>query len=81
MLFNFNVLFSFSENIFGYKDLKIKLYYSAAWLSTYIGVEYSDKIDPDDFGGVEVIKYFYLYNNVFTNNYLIYFNWFIFVFL
>ncbi|XP_075221855.1 histone acetyltransferase 1 [Lycorma delicatula] len=46
-------IFGDSENIFGYKDLKIKIYYSAAWLTSYIGIEYSDKIDPDDFGGVE----------------------------
>lgn len=46
-------IFGDSENIFGYKDLKIKLYCTAAWLTTYVGIEYSEKIDPDDFGGVE----------------------------
>ncbi|XP_039282552.1 histone acetyltransferase type B catalytic subunit [Nilaparvata lugens] len=46
-------VFSQSENIFGYKDLKVKLYYTAAWLTTYVGIEYSEQIDPEDFDGVE----------------------------
>jgi len=39
-----------NETIFGYKDLKIKLYYSAARLTTFLGVSYSSKVKHD---GVE----------------------------
>jgi len=39
-----------NETIFGYKDLKIKLYYSAARLTTYLNVSYSSKVKHD---GVE----------------------------
>ena len=42
------------EVIFGYKDLKIKLYYSACRLTTYIGIEYSTKVSPDLCDGVVV---------------------------
>ncbi|CAG0896904.1 unnamed protein product [Darwinula stevensoni] len=40
------------EVIFGYKDLKIKLFYSACRLTTYIGIEYSSKVTPDLCDGV-----------------------------
>ena len=46
--------FSFREAIFGYQDLKIRLYYSAARLTTYFGISYSDKVTPDKFEGIEV---------------------------
>lgn len=37
-------MFSFnSETIFGYRDLKVKLYYSAGCLETYLGLDYSEK--------------------------------------
>ncbi|XP_073999610.1 histone acetyltransferase 1 isoform X2 [Rhodnius prolixus] len=41
------------EQIFGYKGLKIKLYYAAGNLTTYIGIEYEEKIstpgiEPDN---------------------------------
>jgi len=39
-----------NETIFGYKDLKIKLYYSAARLTTYLGVSFSSRVNHD---GVE----------------------------
>jgi len=39
-----------NETIFGYKDLKIKLYYSAARLTTYLNVSYSSKVNHE---GVE----------------------------
>jgi hypothetical protein len=44
----------FRETIFGYHDLKIQLYYSAARLTTYFGISYSDKVTPDKFEGIEV---------------------------
>lgn len=37
-------VFGDNENIFGYTDLVIKLYYSAGSLQTYLGIEYSDKV-------------------------------------
>jgi hypothetical protein len=54
-----NVLLSvpavpFREAVFGYQDLKIRLYYSAARLTTYFGISYSDKVTPDKFEGIEV---------------------------
>ncbi|KAL7294729.1 hypothetical protein TKK_0012021 [Trichogramma kaykai] len=50
-------VFGDTESIFGYKNLKIKLYYSAGSLETYLGTSYSEKFDeslcadlkPDDF--------------------------------
>uniref|UniRef100_A0A069DTJ6 Histone acetyltransferase type B catalytic subunit n=1 Tax=Panstrongylus megistus TaxID=65343 RepID=A0A069DTJ6_9HEMI len=38
-------VFGESEQIFGYKSLKIKLYYAAGNLTTYIGIEYDEKIN------------------------------------
>ncbi|KAJ8874270.1 hypothetical protein PR048_025113 [Dryococelus australis] len=46
-------IFGESESIFGYRDLKIKLYYSAAKLTTYLGISYSDAIDPKKCEGIE----------------------------
>lgn len=37
-------VFGENENIFGYTDLHIRLYYSAGSLQTYLGVEYSEKV-------------------------------------
>lgn len=37
-------VFGENENIFGYTDLHIKLYYSAGSLQTYLGIEYTDKV-------------------------------------
>lgn len=48
-----------SEQIFGYSGLRIKLYYTAGRLATYLAHTYSDKIHPDKYDGVkpdEVIK-------------------------
>ena len=42
------VLF-FRESIFGYKDLSVEMYYSAAKLNTYVNMKYSDKISKDKF--------------------------------
>ncbi|KAJ9589576.1 hypothetical protein L9F63_017214 [Diploptera punctata] len=46
-------VFGESENIFGYRDLQIKLYYSAGRLTTYFGIEYSEKVDPDKLEGYQ----------------------------
>ncbi|CAG5099875.1 Similar to Hat1: Histone acetyltransferase type B catalytic subunit (Mus musculus) [Cotesia congregata] len=46
-------VFGDSETIFGYKDLKIKLYYSAGSLETYLGMSYSEKLPKGMFEGVE----------------------------
>lgn len=43
----------FSENIFGYRDLRIKLYYSAGCLETYLGTTYTEKADQSICEGVE----------------------------
>ncbi|XP_046972141.1 histone acetyltransferase type B catalytic subunit [Vanessa cardui] len=46
-------VFGENENIFGYTDLKIKLYYSAGNLKTYLGILYSDMIEPKKSGGLK----------------------------
>ncbi|XP_014218476.1 histone acetyltransferase type B catalytic subunit [Copidosoma floridanum] len=42
-----------NETIFGYKDLKIQLYYAAGNLETYLGMTYSEKVDKTLTDGVE----------------------------
>lgn len=54
LLSSFVHFFSPRETIFGYLDLKIKLYFTPGRLSDYVNIEYTDKIDPDQFNGVEV---------------------------
>ncbi|XP_063231534.1 histone acetyltransferase type B catalytic subunit [Bacillus rossius redtenbacheri] len=46
-------IFGESESIFGYRDLKIKLYYTAAKLTTYLGISYSEVVDPKKCEGIE----------------------------
>ncbi|KAG6456073.1 histone acetyltransferase type B catalytic subunit isoform X2 [Manduca sexta] len=46
-------VFGENENIFGYTDLHIKLYYSAASLQTYLGIDYTDKIEPSKSEGMK----------------------------
>ncbi|XP_045454646.1 histone acetyltransferase type B catalytic subunit [Melitaea cinxia] len=46
-------VFGENENIFGYKDLQIKLYYTAGSLRTYLSITYSDKIDPKKSDGLK----------------------------
>nr|XP_039264961.1 histone acetyltransferase type B catalytic subunit-like [Styela clava] len=46
-------IFGEKEQIFGYADLRIDLFYSATQLFGYLGMKYSEKIDPEKFG-VEV---------------------------
>lgn len=38
-------VFGDNENIFGYTDLHIRLYYSAGSLQTYLGIEYTEKVN------------------------------------
>jgi len=44
-------IFGENESIFGYKDLQIKLYYTAGRLNTYLGMEYKSQVDPKKFDG------------------------------
>lgn len=46
-------IFGDSESIFGYRDLRVKLYYSAGCLETYLGMTYSEKVDKMHYDGVE----------------------------
>ncbi|KAG8327575.1 histone acetyltransferase 1 [Homalodisca vitripennis] len=46
-------IFGDNESIFGYKGLRVKLYYSACRLTMYLGQEYQTVVDPDTFDGVE----------------------------
>ncbi|XP_076666811.1 histone acetyltransferase 1 [Andrena cerasifolii] len=46
-------VFGDSESIFGYRDLRVKLYYSAGCLETYLGMTYSEKINKTIYEGVE----------------------------
>lgn len=46
-------VFGDSETIFGYKDLRIRLYYTAGALETYLGLEYTQKIDAEECDGVK----------------------------
>eukprot|EP01135_Chromosphaera_perkinsii_P009571 Nk52_evm21s1810 gene=Nk52_evmTU21s1810 len=42
-----------TERIFGYKDLLIKLYYTAGGLTPYLTLEYEKKVDPKQTDGIE----------------------------
>lgn len=46
-------IFGPQETIFGYKNLKVKLYFSAAYLNPYLQITYSEKIDPKKHDSVE----------------------------
>ncbi|XP_053984696.1 histone acetyltransferase type B catalytic subunit isoform X1 [Hylaeus volcanicus] len=46
-------VFGDSESIFGYRDLRVKLYYSAGCLETYLGMTYSEKVNKMIYDGVE----------------------------
>ncbi|XP_076659519.1 histone acetyltransferase 1 [Halictus rubicundus] len=46
-------VFGDSESIFGYRDLRVKLYYSAGCLETYLGMTYSEKVNKSICEGVE----------------------------
>ena len=44
----------YSEQIFGYNGLKIKLYYSASRLTTYLSFSYDEKVNSEKFEGIKV---------------------------
>lgn len=46
-------VFGENENIFGYTDLHINLFYSAGSLQTYLGIDYTDKIEPSKSEGMK----------------------------
>ncbi|XP_017891786.1 histone acetyltransferase type B catalytic subunit [Ceratina calcarata] len=46
-------VFGDSESIFGYRDLRVKLYYSAGCLETYLGITFSEKVSTTHSEGVE----------------------------
>ncbi|CAL8078442.1 unnamed protein product [Calicophoron daubneyi] len=46
-------IFGESEQIFGYKDLKVNIWYIAGSLSTYIGISYTSCINEKDAKGVK----------------------------
>lgn len=43
-------VFGNMEKIFGYKDLVVKMYYTACSLKLYININYSSKVDSEKFG-------------------------------
>ena len=51
ILFDVNL---YSETVFGYKGLVIELFYTASQLSTYVNVRYDEKINPEEFDGLQV---------------------------
>ena len=46
-------LFGDTEMIFGYKDLRIKMYYTASKLRLYFSIEFKDKVDLKATEGIE----------------------------
>lgn len=46
-------IFGAQETIFGYKNLKVSIYFSAAQLNPYLNISYSKKIDPKSHDSVE----------------------------
>lgn len=46
-------IFGDKENIFGYKDLKVQIYYSAGPLDVYVKTSYSKKIDDLNLDGMK----------------------------
>lgn len=46
-------VFGESESIFGYKDLRVRLYYSAGSLAMYQGIKYSQRVDDFSHDGLK----------------------------
>lgn len=46
-------IFGDEETIFGYKNLKINYYLTPGLLEAYIGMQYTDKISPRKFDGID----------------------------
>lgn len=63
-------VFGANENIFGYTDLQINLFYTAGSLQTYVGIQYSEKINPADFNGVKADDIEKQLSDVLAPNYL-----------
>jgi histone acetyltransferase 1 len=42
-----------NEMIFGYKNLKIKLYYISDWLDVHINISFDEKVDPNSHKGAK----------------------------
>lgn len=53
----------FSEQIFGYRDLKVGIFYTADSLSTYIDISYTSKVDPQLSKGVMVSLFLAVINS------------------
>ncbi|XP_032673414.1 histone acetyltransferase type B catalytic subunit [Odontomachus brunneus] len=49
-------VFGSMETIFGYRDLKVQLFYAAGCLETFLGMTYTEKANDLDFEGVEPDK-------------------------
>lgn len=43
-----------SETVFGYRGLKVQLYFSAAKLTPYLTYTFDEKVNPKKFDGVQV---------------------------
>lgn len=46
-------VFGENESIFGYKDLKVRIYYTAGPLNIYLGCKYSVRVDEHDGSGIK----------------------------
>ena len=46
-------VFGDSENIFGYRGLEVQVYYTPGGLRTFVGVKYTEKVDPANSGGLK----------------------------
>ncbi|XP_052806790.1 histone acetyltransferase type B catalytic subunit-like [Mya arenaria] len=46
-------VFGDQESIFGYKNLEIQMYYTAARLNTYLNIRYKDKVSPEKHEGLK----------------------------
>ncbi|CAG2169824.1 unnamed protein product [Oppiella nova] len=46
-------LFGDNESIFGYSDLRVKLYYSSAKLNCFLSIGFTDKVTKDETNGIE----------------------------
>lgn len=45
-------VFGENENIFGYKDLHVRLFYTAGSLNIYLGQKYAERVDDFDSSGI-----------------------------
>ncbi|CAH8830303.1 unnamed protein product [Trichobilharzia szidati] len=59
-------IFGESEQIFGYRNLKIDIYYTPGFLSTYIDISYSSKVNPELSKGVMPDDIMHMLSSVYT---------------